>query len=370
MLARTMRVHIDDQVFVSQAYGGISRYFFKLMEAFREDPSLGVDLCFPRIWTRNHDLYESGFGRRVPHRLRKRVALIKALNRRLRKGESYDVVHHSYYDPAYLKQFREARVSATTIYDMIPETYPEFFPRGNPHRAKREYVESADLIFCISEATKREMIRLYGEPEGQVVVTHLGVGSEFSPKAAPVTPLPTEYVLYVGARGAYKDFSVLASAFAQASLPSQIRVVAAGGGPPSRAEKKMLLDLGIAGRVDFVSLSHQEIRGAYAHALTFVYPSRCEGFGLPTLEAMASGCPVILSGAPSHREVAGEAALFFEPEEPEGLAAQLERLVSRSDLRRDLVEQGFSRSGEFTWRRTVEKTSHAYRECLESLSDR
>ena len=361
-----MRVHVDDQIFVAQAYGGISRYFVRIMEAFRQDPALGVEVCMPRIWTRNHDLHESGLGRLVPYRLRKRVALIKALNRRMRRGDHYDLVHHSYYNPAYLEQFAGAGLSAVTIYDMIPEMYPDFFPRGNPHQAKRDYVHSADLILCISETTKREMIRLYGEPRGRVVVTPLGVGDDFSPEASRLNFLPSRYVLYVGARDGYKDFSVLARAFAQARLPSDIRLVAVGGGSPSRDEKKALLGLGIEDRVDFVALSHGEMMGAYAHALAFVYPSRCEGFGLPTLEAMASGCPAVLSGAPSHREVGGDAALFFEAEEPEDLAAQLRRVLSEEELRQRMIERGLARAAEFTWRRTAEETSRAYLQCFEA----
>lgn len=359
-----MRVHIDDQIFLSQAYGGISRYFFKLMEAFSSDPSLGVDLATPRIWTRNHDLLASGMGRSLPPPLSSSPALMGALNRRLGHNDADEVVHATYYNAPYLARFQAAPVSAVTIVDMIPERFPELFPGGNPHLAKRDFVEAADLVFCISQATQEDLIRCYGKPSAPLVVTHLGVDEVFTPDVAALSALPENYVLYVGGRWTYKDFGVLARAFAQSDLAPEIKLVVIGGGRVRRDENRLLKELGILDRTVFASLSHEELPAAYAHALTFVYPSRSEGFGIPTLEAMASGCPVILSSAPVHREVASDAAVYFSSENSDQLALCLDQVVSDSALQKRMREKGLQQASRFSWQETARRTRDAYRQAL------
>ncbi|MEO1935517.1 MAG: glycosyltransferase family 1 protein [Myxococcales bacterium] len=356
-----MRVHIDDQVFSFQAYGGISRYFFELMCAYRSDPSLGIELDSPLIWTRTHALHERGMGRKVPALIGKRRGLIRWMNRRLLSNESVDVVHHTYYDPRYMLRLNPTKVRAITIVDMIPERYPELFPGGNPHRGKRACVEGADLIFCISEATRRDLVKFYGEPDAPLVVTPLGVSQGFNPAAARPEAVPERYILFVGARIGYKDFAVLAEAYAQADLDGEIKLMVVGGGPLKTREKALLKDLGIADRVVWASLSDSELAGTYANALAFVFPSRCEGFGIPTLEAMASGCPVILASSSAHVEVGGDVALFFPPGGVTELARRLSEVASDEALRAESSRRGQARAARFTWAETARLTADAYR---------
>ena len=357
-----MRVHIDDQVFSFQTYGGISRYFFELMRAYRSDASLGIESTTPKIWTRTYDLYDCGMGRKVPALFGKRRRLIRWMNRRLQGGRPFDVVHHTYYDPSYLRQFEQCKLRVFTIVDMIPERFPELFPGGNPHRGKRACVEAADLILCISEATKRDLVSFYGEVEAPIVVTPLGVGHPFHPGALPPASVPDRYILFVGERSGYKDFSVLAEAYAEADLPSEIKLMLVGGGPIRSQEKALFRKLAISDRVALASLSSSELAGAYANALAFVFPSRCEGFGIPTLEAMASGCPAILAASSAHIETGGDVALFFSPGEVGELARRLTEVVSSDDLREKLGRLGRDRAAQFTWQETARLTAAAYLE--------
>ncbi|HIN90379.1 MAG TPA: glycosyltransferase family 1 protein [Porticoccaceae bacterium] len=358
----SVRVHVDDQVFTWQTYGGISRYFYELMRAYRTDSSLGVELVTPRIWTRTHSLYECEMGRRVPALLGKRRRLIRWMNRRLQAEKPCDVIHHTYYDPRYLRQFRQSSLRVITIVDMIPERFPELFPGGNPHRGKREYVEAADLIICISEATKRDLLDFYGEPRAPITVTPLGVSTDFHSGAVRAASCPDHYFLFVGARPGYKDFSVLAEAFAEAELPREIKLMLVGGGRLRSQEKSLLKRLAIRDRVVLASLSDVELAGAYANALALVFPSRCEGFGVPTLEAMATGCPVILASASAHVEVGGDAALFFFPGDVAELAGRLTEVVSNEELRKKLIRVGKRRAAQFSWNETARLTAAAYRE--------
>jgi glycosyltransferase involved in cell wall biosynthesis len=359
--AALVKVHFDDQIFSSQMRGGVSRYFIELMKAYRSDTSLGVEVTTPRFWTQNELLLETGRARQLPTRLGREGVVIRQANRFRQRSRSARVIHHTYYHRRYLGLSDKGRTRVVTVYDMIPEVFPDMYPGGNPHKDKRLFVEAADLVFCISEATKRDVIRFYGEPSAPIVVTPLAAGNRFHADAAKPPILPESYVLFVGKRADYKDFEVLAKAFAVAGLPRDTRLVAVGGGPWDDDERTLLASLGLADRAVQVDLDDQGLAGAYAHALCFVFPSRYEGFGLPTLEAMASGCPTILANASSHPEVGGDVALYFAPGDDAELAKLLGEVVGDDELRARLSAEGLRRAAGFSWHETARLTANAYR---------
>ncbi len=244
---------------------------------------------------------------------------------------------------------------------MTPELLPETFPLGSPHMDKRAFVEEADLVLCISESTRTDLLSVYGAPRAPVLVTPLGVAPGFALGVRPAKDLPDRYLLFVGNRSGYKDFSVLARAFAAARLPDEVTLVAVGGGPLDDDERELLAGLHLTSRVRQVDLSDSDMPGAYADALGFVYPSRYEGFGLPTVEAMSVGCPTILARSSSHPEVGGDAALYFEPGDVDGLVAHLEVVTGDDDVREDLAVRGRARAAGFTWANTARVTAEAYR---------
>jgi glycosyltransferase involved in cell wall biosynthesis len=356
-----VKVRFDDQIFCLQSRGGISRYFVELMRAFGSDPAYGVELEARAMWTANHHLLDAGMGRRVPSRWGQRRRLLKAANRAHWSRWTPRMIHHTYYDASYLRPIEPDGLRAVTIYDMIPEIYPELFPDGNPHLDKKAFVEAADLIFCISAATKGDLVEVYGQPNAPIVVTPLGVDARFSPSAVKPARLPAKYILFVGKRGGYKDFAVLVQAFADCNFSADVKLVAVGGGPFGHDEVKALEALGLAERVCTTGLSDNELAGAYAHALCFVFPSRHEGFGLPTLEAMASGCPTLLASSSSHTEVGGDAALYFSPGDTADLSRLLRDLVANPELRADRRAAGLVRAAVFTWQTTARRTAAAYR---------
>lgn len=358
-------VYIDDQIFTRQSHGGISRYFAEVMVRLAK-PESPVRLVNRRPWMRNEYLLTAGMGRRLRYPEKGAHRIVRWLNRVHTVGLEADIVHHTYYYPSHLSWFPRPKVRAVTVYDMIPELFPNDAPAT--HRAKREYVAAADIVFCISETTKKDLLRLYGQPRGRVVVTPLGVGEEFVPGLTPLASLPERYLLFVGMRGGYKSFRVVASALADSRALSGVSLVAVGGGPFSSSEVAELKSLGIAHRVGQVPLSESDLARAYNHAIAFVFPSLYEGFGLPTLEAMASGCPVVLADSPTHREVGGEVARYFPPGDSASLAHELERLVGDPRSRRELASAGQDRAGIFTWDRTTNLTVGAYLEAVEELA--
>lgn len=356
-----MRVFIDDQIFRLQSRGGISRYFVELMRAFRGDPSLDVCLTGGETWARNRHLFEAGYGRRLPSPMGQRRQVLRIANR-LRSARAADVVHHTYYDRTYLSRGRTAVRRVTTVHDMIPELLPQWFTDESPHVDKRAHVDAADLILCVSESTKRDLIKVFGEPSAPVVVTPLGVDRSFrSPTPKPAS-LPDRYVLFVGSRSAYKDFDVLTRALAEADGMDGVDLIAVGGGALDTTEMADLARLGLTDRVRQWAPNDEELVGAYNHALCFVFPSRYEGFGLPTLEAMSASCPVILAASSSHPEVAGDAGVYFEPGDHAELATRLEAVCQDEQLRDTLVNRGRERAAQFSWSRTARLTVEAYAE--------
>jgi len=358
-----VKVFYDDQVFTWQPRGGVSRYFMELMKAYRTDDSYGVDVTTPPLWTKNSHLVEAGMGRRLPGLLARRKEVHRAFNLLRRRASKPDLVHHTYYAGSYLRQ-HPARLRVVTVYDMIPERLPELFPRGNPHLDKRTFVERADLVLCISEATRHDLVDIFGTPSAPVVVVPLGVDPGFRQGLPLPFGLPDRYVLFVGDRVGYKDFDVLASAFT-ATEDLGVHLVAVGGGDWTDEERARLEQLGIGERSHQMTLREADLAGAYANALCFVFPSRYEGFGLPTLEAMASGCPTILPRSSSHPEVGGEAALYFPPGDDAALASLINQVIGDELLRTRLTWAGRQQASTFGWDLTAARTATAYASLLD-----
>jgi glycosyltransferase involved in cell wall biosynthesis len=356
-----IRVRFDDQIVMHQSRGGVSRYFVELAREFRADPGIGVAIELDWSLSRNEHALAAGLGRPASRNRRR----LNRLSRRLpRVPRRIDVVHPTWYYPDRLPAIGGPPM-AVTIVDMIPELLPDLFARGGKHLAKEAYARRAAAILCISESTRRDLLELYGPLDAVIEVVHLAVGSGFSPGRTSALELPADYVLFVGSRGAYKDFVVAADAFAaiRDEQPG-VELVVAGGGRFTRDELANLRRLSIDGSVRQVEPTDADLPALFGGALAFVFPSRYEGFGLPTLEAMACGTPVILADSSSHPEVGGDAAQYFAPGDAVALGAQLLRVLGDTELRRTMAARGLERSAGFTWHRTAEATRNVYAKLL------
>lgn len=364
-----MRVLIDEQMFSMQKRGGITRYFTELMSEFTEMPA--VEIVTPYRFTVNEHLAEAFPGQfrrlRKPHRAPSRRVLA-LLNARYRRAiPEADIVHNTYYWPEHLGHDHAAKRVAT-VHDMIPELFPGYFPRGNPHQEKRRFVEECDAIVCVSENTKSDLMRIYGSLDKPVVVTYPGVDRSFSSEKSPVSPVPLPYLLFVGSRRGYKNFPVVAKAVATLSQEfPDLRLVCIGGGKFTVAELTMLRGLGIDRATHHYSPPDAELPAFYRHAAAFCFPSRYEGFGLPLVESFAAGCPTVIAETPCLIEIADGAAQVVSPDDHGEWAQAVARLMTDSAQRAVSVEAGRRRAADFTWRKTAETTLAAYREAMGSF---
>jgi glycosyltransferase involved in cell wall biosynthesis len=357
-----VRVLYDPQTFLRQRAGGISRFFTELIRQFDAHPELGVDPVIRFRRTNNVHAAESLHHRGVtatPAWLPRGVIYAPWWLTGNRGEGQADIVHHTYYDPRFLRGSTRAR-RAVTVYDMIPELFAGTEHYTASHLAKREFVEAADLIICISESTRQDLIDVYGVPRGTVTVIPLAVQEGFAPGLEPLSELPASYALYVGFRAGYKDFQLLPRALTSLRTQGIDLPLVVVGEPFSANESRLLRELGMESSTVNVRLSDADLRRAYSNAAVTVQTSRYEGFGLIPLEAMASGCPVVAATAAAVREVGSEAISYFSPGEVDDLVEQLRAVITDESRRKTMRSAGLSRAQLFTPLLMAQRTAEAY----------
>jgi glycosyltransferase involved in cell wall biosynthesis len=216
-------------------------------------------------------------------------------------------------------------------------------------------------------------------PEDKITVIHDGIDhSVFKPwhdESSPGCSPP--YLLYVGSERPRKNLLVLLRAFSLLRKQGRpfdsltlLKIGSPGRSPRFRKQTiKEASRLGIDRQIHFVDrMSDRELAGAYSNAVALVYPSLYEGFGLPIVEAMACGCPVVTSNVSSIPEIAGSAALLVDPNDAKGLAEALGSVILRQDLRASLRAKGLRRATEFSWDRTAEATFAVYQRIFSGVA--
>lgn len=386
-----MKILYDDQIFTIQHFGGISRYFCELMEHFSQDPEIDFRIALRytlnehligatrlnRYWTHRNNLFSDS---RILEKIQKSVH-INALNHVFRnrdesirqlETQDFDVFHPTYFDPYFLSRLG-TRACVTTMYDMTLERFPKLFPGEDAVRAGKEKIAMrADRIIAISESTKNDIVRVLNVPGEKIRTIHLA--GSLDPEACagpapspPRTGLPDRFLLFVGNRFTYKNFTFMADALAPvfAEDPA-LHLVCAGGGMFSRSEKEHLQKNGMASRVLLVPADDATLGYLYRNAIAFIFPSLYEGFGLPVIDAFNCGCPAVLSNTSSLPEVGGTAALYFDPSDRASLERIIREILSDENVRKELGAKGRDRAGLFSWKKTAAMTKEAYREAAET----
>ncbi|PDW02095.1 glycosyltransferase family 4 protein [Candidatus Viridilinea mediisalina] len=261
-----------------------------------------------------------------------------------------------------------------TIHDLAFIRFPETFRAYNRTYldfATRLSARRASAILVVSEHTRREVIGLLGVPSERVVVTPNAARAHFAPPSAASLAafrarqgLPERFVLCVGTLEPRKNLTTLLAAYAEVAqrFPDVPLLIGGGKGWLYDEIFRRLDQLKLRDHVRFVGyLEEDELPLWYAAATAFVFPSIYEGFGMPPLEAMACGTPVITSNSSSLPEVVGDAGLMVPPYDHYGFAEALGRLLSDRELAAELRSRGLARARQFAWRTSAERTLAAYR---------
>jgi alpha-1,3-rhamnosyl/mannosyltransferase len=238
----------------------------------------------------------------------------------------------------------------TVIHDLVPVHHPEWCTRRTVSMHTRKYANAArtcDVVFANSAYTAADVAGTLGVPRERIVVARPGLGPGFSPDGdrfeAGGADGPRPYVLGVGTLEPRKNLAALVAA--RGLLRDGTSLVLAGGA--GWGEQPGLGDPRVV-QLGFVP--HEELPRLYRGAAAFVYPSRIEGFGMPVVEAMACGVPVVASSHPSLDEACGDAALRADPDDPAAIAAAVDEAIRR---RHELVPQGLAHAGSFSWDATA-----------------
>lgn len=280
-----------------------------------------------------------------------------------------------YHEPNYVPIRYDVPV-VVTIHDLSWLRHPETHPRDRVRWLERgmpRVVERAAAIIVDSEFVRQEVTAGLDVAPARVRAIHLGVSGEFRPRGELETRAVLQaldlahggYVLSVGTIEPRKNVGHVLAAYAR--LPEALRnryplVVAGAGGWRAADLERDLHALAAAGRIRFLgNVPDADLPALYAGAAAFVFASKYEGFGLPPLEAMASGVPALVSDRASLPEVVGDAAWLIDPERPEDTAHRLEALLDDADARSVLARRGIERAARFTWDACARATLDVYR---------
>jgi glycosyltransferase involved in cell wall biosynthesis len=294
-----------------------------------------------------------------------------------------DVFHATYWVGAY----RPGVPTVLSLYDLIGARVPGSVP--GPRRwaldlAVRLALRNARHVLTLSEASKRDLVAVARVPEESVTVTHLAADARFRPADAAVVAelrtrlgLPSRYVLYVGINKPHKNLMTLVDAWGRVAedhpeIAASTELVIAGAWDPRYPEVRARAEsLPAAARTRFIGpVAESDLPTLYSGAAVFAFPSRYEGFGLPPLEAMACGTPVVAADTTSLPEVVGDAGRLVDPDDVAGWAAALAEILADGALAADLGARGRARAAGFTWEATARRTWEVYRRVAGEGRDR
>ena len=357
-----MKILFDYKIFYQQRYGGISNYFYNIA---KELIKLDQDILFSTPIHKNEYIsklskeFTSGVKLKfIPHTFN---VFFEHLNhyftqKKINKFHP-DIIHESYYSS---RNFINKK-NICTVYDMINEKFPKYFSNSKEiSNMKKKTLDRAEHILCISENTKNDLINYFNVDKNKITVTLLATNYK---ETNNLEKIFKDKLLFVGSRRGYKNFEGLVKAYSLSNLlKDNFQIIAYGGEKFSLYDKKILEKNGLTNKnVKFVNDKDCTAYDLYSNVAAFVFPSFYEGFGLPVLEAMKCGCPIILSNGGSLKEVGGEDLEYFDPKNIDNMKDQIEKMLISESLQKKTIEYGYLRSKRFSWETCAKKTLEVYK---------
>lgn len=290
---------------------------------------------------------------------------------RLIEDRHIDILH----GPNFYLPLRKNILSVLTVHDLSAQLFPNqhSFKHRISQRLFNPSLRRADRIIAVSAATARDIEEYYSSVSERVRVVHNGIDNSIRPvsdkekaRVRKHYDLPERFILFIGTIEPRKNIENLIRGYSRIHLRESVRLVISGGKGWKYDEIfELVRELRLEDSVIFTGyIDTKDLPALYSSAEVFCYPSFYEGFGLPVLESMACGTPVISSNVSSLPEVAGDAALLVNPNEPGQICDGINRVLEDEGFRRKLIDSGQKRAECFSWRKTALKTLAIYEELM------
>ena len=340
-----MKLHFDDIIYQLQRHGGVSTYWKEITS---------------RIVNTNDFEINRTIGSKI--------------TRYLPVHTNAQIFHSSYYRIPLGKNVK----TVVTIHDFLYEYGINKTLNASINIWQMKLaINQADAIICVSENTKKDLLSLYPKLINHPHIYAVGLGTSLKiDETLNLNPtdrlldlvkaMNKRYILFVGKRVKYKNFQSAILAFSKSSLPKLGFSMICVGSNFSDTENQLFEKLGVQSNVIALeNITNKELNYLYQNAFSLVYPSLYEGFGLPPLEAMNCGCPVIASNTSSIPEVVGDAGILINPEDTEAMATALEVLLD-DNIRNKYIGRGLERAMLFTWEKTAQKHIAIYQSLVDN----
>ena len=362
-----MNILFDYSIFFHQKLGGISRYFLNLQKQFEKKKHIKTKIFAPIhsnkfLKKENENKFINFYIKDYPKYSRK---IIKSINYSLSKlycnYYKPHIIHKTFYSKNFNHDSKTKKI--ITVYDLIHEIYYKDFGKSENYLPKYNILKSIDFIICPSYKTKSDLINFYKIPEEKIRVIYMGIHQFDKIITSNIKKIDKPFILYVGDRKRYKNFKNFIKAFSiSKKIQNDFKLVCFGGGSFSNEEKLFLTELGInINEIMQIEGDDSQLCYLYKNAKAFIFPSLYEGFGLPQLEAMSLGCPVISSNHEAIVEAVGDSAILFDPNEPDDIAEKISHVLYSNELLGKLKFKGFERSKIFTWEKCASETLDVYK---------
>ena len=275
-----------------------------------------------------------------------------------------------FFSPTHYLPLFSVVPSVVSIFDLSYLKYPELFKKKDLYQLKiwgRYSIKRAKAVITISESSKNAIIEEYKLASDKVHVVYPGIKELINNREINMTDLQKKYgikknfILFVGTIQPRKNIARMVEAISQ--IPELELIVVGKKGWQYEGILDSPRKFGVENRVKFLEfVPDEELSELYKNAICFVLPSLYEGFGLPILEAMKYGCPVVTSNTSSLPEAGGDAALYFDPEDSSDIAEKIKKLLSDDKFREDMIEKGYKQAKKFSWEKAAKETLHVLKE--------
>lgn len=332
-----MKILFDYNIFSHQKLGGISRYFINLHKYINGNPNINCKILAIIHQNKFLKIYENNKGfniylKNYPKFTRKLINLINSNYSRLyTQYFKPSIIHKTFFNYNFENNLKIKKV--ITVCDLIHEIYHNDYNKPKGYLPKKKVLDVVDNIICPSHKTKEDLIKFYNIKPEKIKVIYMGINEFINVNDFKLSKKLQPFLLYVGDRKRYKNFKNLIIALSlKANVLKDFQLVCLGGGKFSFDEKKLFRKY----KIDENKLFQLEgddsvLYNLYKNASAFIFPSTYEGLGLPQLEAMSLGCPVISSNHDAIIEAVGKAAALFDPYNPENIINVIENTIYSKD---------------------------------------